>query len=124
MAGQGTRHDFLYICIFLFQHNRFCAEAREAEPEVLWVGDTLIQDLVNSHIWERHFCQMHSLNFGIAFNRTQHVLWRLQNGELETLAPKVIYLTQFDQRGLYTKRPCRSYKILPIANFCLLLRLA
>ena len=76
--------------LFLFQHNRFCAEAREAEPEVLWVGDTLIQDLVNSHIWERHFCQMHSLNFGIAGNRTQHVLWRLQNGELETLAPKVI----------------------------------
>ena len=78
------------IFLFLFQHNRFCAEAREAEPEVLWVGDTLIQDLVNSHIWERHFCQMHSLNFGIAGNRTQHVLWRLQNGELETLAPKVI----------------------------------
>lgn len=59
---------------------------------MLWLGDALIQDLVNSHIWERHFCQMHSLNFGIAGNRTEHVLWRLQNGELEVLAPKVVVL--------------------------------
>jgi len=77
---------------WLDMHNRFCAEAREAEPDVLWVGDSLIQDLVNSHIWERHFCQMHSLNFGIGGNLTQHVLWRLQNGELEVLSPKVIVL--------------------------------
>ena len=49
----------------------------------------MIQNLVNSEIWERHFCQMHSLNFGIGGNRTEHVLWRLQNGELDVLAPKV-----------------------------------
>jgi len=73
-------------------HTRFCSEAREAEPEVLWVGDSFIQDLVNSHMWERHFCQMHSLNFGIGGNRTEHLLWRLQNGELEVLSPKVIVL--------------------------------
>ena len=35
---------------------------------------------------------MHSLNFGIGGNRTEHVLWRLQNGELEVLSPKVIVL--------------------------------
>jgi len=77
---------------WLDMHQRFCAEAREAEPDVLWIGDSLIQNLVNSEIWERHFCQMHSLNFGIGGNRTEHVLWRLQNGELEVLAPKVIVL--------------------------------
>jgi len=77
---------------WLDMHTRFCAEAREAEPDVLWVGGSIIQDLVNSHIWERHFCQMHSLNFGIGGNRTEHVLWRLQNGELEVLSPKVIVL--------------------------------
>ena len=33
---------------------------------------------------------MHSLNFGIGGDRTEHLLWRLQNGELEGLAPKVM----------------------------------
>ena len=78
-------------------HNRFVAEAREAEPEVLWVGDSLIQNLVNSHIWERQFCQMHSLNFGIGGNRTEHVLWRLLNGEIDVLSPKVRFIRQIDR---------------------------
>ena len=64
-----TVSQVVHVPFFTFQHNRFCSEAREAEPDVLWVGDALIQDLVNSHIWERHFCQMHSLNFGIRGNR-------------------------------------------------------
>ena len=76
--------------LFFFQHQRFCSDAREQEPDVLWVGDSIIQNLVNSGIWERIFCQMHSLNFGIGGDRTEHLLWRLQNGELEGLAPKVM----------------------------------
>ena len=78
-------------------HNRFVAEAREAEPDVLWVGDSLIQNLVNSHIWERQFCQMHSLNFGIGGNRTEHVLWRLLNGEIDVLSPKVRFFRQIER---------------------------
>lgn len=36
-----------------FQHNRFVSEARESEPEILWLGDSIIQQLVNSNIWEK-----------------------------------------------------------------------
>ena len=64
-------------------------EARESEPDILWVGDSILQHLVNSNIWEKSFCQMHSLNFSIGGDRTENLLWRLQNGELEGLAPKV-----------------------------------
>ena len=72
MVGQKWKkkgRKLISIIFLHLQHNRFCSEAREAEPDVLWLGDVLIQDLVNSHIWERNFCQMHSLNFGIGGNR-------------------------------------------------------
>lgn len=32
---------------------------------------------------------MGSLNFGIGGDSTQHVFWRIQNGELENINPKV-----------------------------------
>ncbi len=74
------------------QHARFSGEAHECEPEVLWLGDSIIQQLANSSIWERTFCPMHSLNFGVGGDRTEHLLWRLSNGELEGLSPKVVVL--------------------------------
>ncbi len=73
----------------LVQHHRFLSECRESEPEIVWIGDSIIQNLVNANIWERSFCQMHSLNLGIGGDRTETLLWRLQNGELDDPAPKV-----------------------------------
>ena len=39
------------------------------------------------------FCLMHSANFGISGDRTENVLWRLHNGELEDVSPKIIVLS-------------------------------
>jgi len=78
---------------WMAMHQRFLSETRDAEPEILWVGDSLIQNLFNSRIWETSFCLMHCLNFGISGDRTENVLWRLQNGELDNLSPKVIVLS-------------------------------
>jgi lysophospholipase L1-like esterase len=35
---------------------------------------------------------MHAANFGISGDRTQHVLWRMDNGELDGIHPKVVVL--------------------------------
>jgi len=45
--------------------------------------------LVLLQIWDKMFVPLHCLNFGIGGDQTQHVLWRLNNGELEGFAPKV-----------------------------------
>ena len=40
-------------------------------------------------IWDKMFVPLHCLNFGIGSDQTQHVLWRVQNGELDNFLPKV-----------------------------------
>lgn len=43
-------------------------------------------------IWKQFFEPLHCLNFGISNDKTQNVLWRIQNGELDNIKPKVIIL--------------------------------
>jgi len=41
---------------------------------------------------EKAFGAYKPANFGIGGDRTQHVLWRIENGELETIKPKAVVL--------------------------------
>ncbi|KAK7082528.1 Platelet-activating factor acetylhydrolase IB subunit beta [Halocaridina rubra] len=75
---------------WLSMHNRFVSQAREMEPDVVFVGDSLVANLQSTDLWEKWFAPMHSLNFGIGGDQTQHVLWRLKNGELECIKPKAV----------------------------------
>lgn len=56
---------------------------------MVFVGDSLVANLQCTDLWEKWFAPMHCLNFGIGGDQTQHVLWRLRNGELEFIKPKV-----------------------------------
>lgn len=58
--------------------------------DVVLVGDSIVKGLARyPRVWRKYFSHLNALNFGIGGDRTQHVLWRLQNGELEC-KPKVI----------------------------------
>lgn len=65
-------------------------ETKEKEPDVLFIGDSLIQRLVHTEMWNNFFAPMHALNFGIGGDQIQNVLWRIENGELDHINPKVI----------------------------------
>lgn len=75
---------------WMSQHNRFVADTKDKEPDVLFVGDSLVQLLQQFEIWRELFSPLHALNFGVGGDATQHVLWRLQHGELENIRPKVV----------------------------------
>ncbi|XP_062309467.1 platelet-activating factor acetylhydrolase IB subunit beta [Osmerus eperlanus] len=74
---------------WISQHMRFVQECKDAEPEVLFVGDSMVQLMQQYEIWREIFSPLHALNFGIGGDTTCNVLWRLQNGELDNIRPKV-----------------------------------
>ncbi|CAI5795422.1 SGNH_hydro domain-containing protein [Podarcis lilfordi] len=75
---------------WMSQHNRFVLDCKDKEPDVLFVGDSMVQLLQQYEIWRELFSPLHALNFGIGGDTTGQVLWRLKNGELENIKPKVI----------------------------------
>lgn len=77
---------------WMSMHNRFVSDGKGKEPEVVFVGDSLVQLMHQFGIWRQLFSPLHSLNLGIGGDATQHVLWRLSNGELDSISPKVIVL--------------------------------
>ncbi len=81
------------------RHEEFVAIARQGNVEVLFVGDSITdfwrrddKKSGGKKIWDQHFAPLKAANFGISGDRTQHVLWRLENGELEGITPKVVVL--------------------------------
>lgn len=74
-------------------HRRYVAEARSSESEVLFIGDSIIQQLQFSTLWQERINSLHCLNFGIGGDRVEHVLWRALNGELDLhTVPKAVVL--------------------------------
>ena len=73
-------------------HEKFLSQAKKGDIDLLFLGDSITQGWNNNEVWRRHFGPRKAANFGIGGDRTEHVLWRIQNGELEGIAPKVTVL--------------------------------
>jgi lysophospholipase L1-like esterase len=76
------------------RHEGFVKQAKAGGIDLLFMGDS-ITDFWRSrgkNVWERFYGSRHAADFGISGDRTQHVLWRIEQGELEGISPKVIVL--------------------------------
>lgn len=69
--------------------NKRAAEAGE-KCELVFIGDSITQgwEGAGKQVWEERYAKYHTVNLGIGGDRTQHVLYRLDNGNLEGLNPK------------------------------------
>ena len=80
---------------WLSRHEGFVKEAKAGGIDLLFMGDSITDNWRSSRgkaVWEKYYGNRHAANFGIGGDRTQHVLWRIENGELEGIDPKVIVL--------------------------------
>ena len=76
------------------RHEGFVQEARKGGIDVLFLGDSITDGWRDkgSNVWNKYYAPRHAANFGIGGDRTQHVLWRMDRGELEGIKPKVVVL--------------------------------
>jgi len=77
------------------RHEGFVTLAQKGGIDLLFLGDSITdgwRSAAGEEIWKKHFQPMHAANFGIGGDRTQHVLWRIQNGELQGFQPKAAVL--------------------------------
>jgi lysophospholipase L1-like esterase len=66
-------------------------QSSHGQAEVIFVGDSITQGWEGNgkEVWAKYYAPRHALNLGIGSDHTQHVLWRLDHGNLDGLKPKV-----------------------------------
>jgi lysophospholipase L1-like esterase len=76
------------------RHEGFLALTNKAAAKVLFLGDSITDGWrgKGKAVWEKNYAPLNAVNLGIGGDRTQHVLWRMDNGELEGLKPKAVVL--------------------------------
>lgn len=78
---------------FIKQHESFLARGKKGPIGVLFLGDSITAGWGSAaKIWNEHFGKYQPANFGISGDTTQNVLWRIDNGELDGISPKVVVL--------------------------------
>ena len=69
-------------------------EARRIGPRVVFLGDSITQGWAGEGRaeWEARFVPLGAVNMGIGGDRTQNILWRIQDGALDGLTPELVVL--------------------------------
>ncbi len=64
---------------------------RAGEVDLVFVGDSITQgwETTGKSVWSDFYGGRKAANLGISGDRTEHVLWRLDNGNLRGIAPRV-----------------------------------
>ena len=86
--------------VWLGKHTRLRTSAQEnPDTKIVLLGDAFTErwgggverkPLIAA--WQKQFARHKTLNFGIAAERTENLLWRLDHGALDGLSPKVVVL--------------------------------
>jgi lysophospholipase L1-like esterase len=79
-------------------HAQLLEKATQGRIDVYFEGDSIVRrwgaldypELLTN--WRANFFGWNAANFGWGADRTQNILWRLENGELDRVNPKVIVL--------------------------------
>ena len=79
-----------------FEHKQ--NELRAGRVDLVFYGDSITQDYEKAGpepgrdfrpVWDRFYGDRHAVNLGFKGDTTAHLLWRLEHGEADGIAPKV-----------------------------------
>lgn len=73
------------------RHEQKAAAARKTDCDLLFIGDSITHGWEGhgKKVWNEYYGKRKAFNIGFSGDRTQHVLWRMEHGELANLKPKV-----------------------------------
>ena len=96
-AGIDPKRSGFHGDAWMRRHAEKVAAAKAGGSQVVFIGDSILHNVQwhpNVVTWRTYFPKgmPEPLNLGFAGDRTEHVLWRLENGELDGFEAKAVVL--------------------------------
>ena len=72
------------------RHDSFNQRVAKGKVDLVLIGDSITHGWEGSgkNVWEKFYGKRNAVNLGIGGDRTQHVIWRLDNGNVKGISPK------------------------------------
>lgn len=79
---------------WMVKFDRNLERARKGPIDLVFIGDSISAGWKGTgrKVFSQYYGKRNAASFGISGDRTENMLWRLQNGELDTIAPKLIVI--------------------------------
>ncbi len=73
------------------RHQVKIKETQSGNVDLIFVGDSITHgwEGAGRSVWDKYYSKRQAINLGFSGDRTEHVLWRLDNGEVDGISPKV-----------------------------------
>jgi lysophospholipase L1-like esterase len=72
----------------------FNERVKKGDVDLIFIGDSITQgwEGAGKDVWAKYYGNRKAVNLGIGGDRTQHVLWRLDHGNVDGISPKLAVL--------------------------------
>jgi lysophospholipase L1-like esterase len=78
---------------WLHRHQRILQRVSAAEADLIFIGDSIThhfdRDGRGKKVWDEFYAPRNAVNMGFGWDKTENVLWRLDDGEISGICPKV-----------------------------------
>src|SRR4029079_16955804 len=73
------------------RHESFNERVKQGNVDLIFIGDSITQGWEGNGktVWAEYYAKRNAVNLGIGGDRTQHVLWRLDHGNIDSINPKL-----------------------------------
>ena len=73
------------------RHQQVLERVSKDNVDLIFIGDSITHNWENvgAQFWEQYYTPRNAVNMGFSGDRTRHVLWRFDHGEIEGISPKV-----------------------------------
>jgi lysophospholipase L1-like esterase len=93
------------------RHESFNAISKKGEAQLVFLGDSITAgwEKNGKDVWAKTWEPLKAANFGIGGDRTEHVIWRLQNGNFDGIKPKLVVLMIGTNNTGHNGRPAAEH---------------